>query len=46
MATATYRITEKKCATCRWWGGRRICFGISQERYMALWKFHLELVNQ
>ena len=24
MATATYRTTEKKCATCRWRGGRRI----------------------
>lgn len=24
MATATYRIAEKKCATCRWWGGRRM----------------------
>ena len=23
MAMATYRITEKKCATCRWWSGRR-----------------------
>ena len=23
MATATYRITEKKCATCRWWDGQR-----------------------
>ena len=24
MATANYRIAEKKCATCRWWGGRRM----------------------
>ena len=23
MAMATYRITEKKCATCRWWTGQR-----------------------
>ena len=23
MATATYRITERKCATCRWWDGQR-----------------------
>ena len=45
MATATYRITEKKCATCRWWNGQRIYFGISLERCMALWKFHFELVN-
>lgn len=23
MATAVYRVTEKKCATCRWWQGAR-----------------------
>jgi len=25
--SAVYRITEKKCATCRWWnGGRQVDF--------------------
>ena len=23
MAMAVYKITEKKCATCRWWDGQR-----------------------
>lgn len=23
MSTAVYRVTEKKCATCRWWQGAR-----------------------
>ena len=23
MGTATYRLTEKKCGTCRWWQGVR-----------------------
>ena len=23
MAMAVYKITEKKCATCRWWDGWR-----------------------
>lgn len=24
MSTATYRVAEKKCATCRWWQGARM----------------------
>ena len=23
MSKAVYRVTEKKCATCRWWQGAR-----------------------
>ena len=23
MSVAVYRVTEKKCATCRWWQGIR-----------------------
>ena len=23
MSTSSYRVTEKKCATCRWWQGAR-----------------------
>ncbi len=23
MSVAVYRVTEKKCATCRWWQGAR-----------------------
>ena len=23
MSVAVYRVTEKKCATCRWWQGTR-----------------------
>ena len=30
MSTATYRVTEKKCATCRWWQGAR---GIEMRGY-------------
>ncbi len=30
MSTATYRTTEKKCATCRWWQGAR---GIEMRNY-------------
>lgn len=39
MATTTYRTAKKRHTHCRWRNG------ISLARSMALWKFHLELVN-
>ena len=30
MSIAVYRVTEKKCATCRWWQGGR---GIEVRNY-------------
>lgn len=35
MSTATYRVAEKKCATCRWWqGSRTIEFRILSPNYV------------
>ena len=34
MSTATYRTTEKKCATCRWWQGAR---GIEMRNYQPFY---------
>ena len=35
MATATYHITDKKCATCRWWGGH-------EEEAYAAWNLAVQ----
>lgn len=34
MSTATYRTTEKKCATCRWWQCAR---GIEMRNYQPFY---------
>ena len=35
--SAVYRITEKKCATCRWWNGERgIEFRANQPYYVKV----------
>ena len=31
--TASYRIAEKKCATCRWWNGERGIVFIANKPY-------------
>ena len=37
MSTAVYRITEKKCATCRWWqGSRMVEFRNNQPYYVSV----------
>ncbi len=34
---AVYRITEKKCATCRWWNGERgVEFRANQPYYVKV----------
>lgn len=34
---AVYRVTEKKCATCRWWNGERsIDFRANQPFYVKV----------
>ena len=34
---AVYRVTEKKCATCRWWNGERaIDFRANQPFYVKI----------
>lgn len=35
MSQASYRITERKCATCRWWdGARRVKFSGTSPCYV------------
>lgn len=35
MGIGTYRIKDKKCATCRWWdGGRKIDFVANKPTYI------------
>lgn len=35
MATGTYRVVERKCATCRYWdGGRSLVFVKNRAHYV------------
>ncbi len=34
MNTSVYRVTEEKCATCRWWQGAR---GIEMRNYQPFY---------
>ena len=33
MATASFRVTDKKCGTCRWWNGERRVEFIANKPY-------------
>ena len=37
MSIAVYRVTEKKCATCRWWqGSRTVEFRVLSPNYVKV----------